>query len=195
MTEESATLSLEKVARRLDDAGITWAVFAGAAASAYGATRPLTDVDILVPAPEGERVAALFPAAQVKRRKDGTVDVIILPNFDLVAGWVGHDAESTYTIDLDAEMAARLTRHEIAGVTVPVIPAEDNILLKAIWGRGSEVGKHDWEDVEAMMVHLPALDWDYLRWRAGSSGPRQRTEQVVKRLESLSRQIDRNSTI
>jgi len=44
---------LEEIAQRLDHAGITWAVFAGAAAAAYGATRPLTDVDILVPAAEG----------------------------------------------------------------------------------------------------------------------------------------------
>jgi len=35
---------------------------------------------------------------------------------------------------------------------------ENNILLKAMWGRGPEVGKHDWEDVQAMMAHLPALD-------------------------------------
>jgi hypothetical protein len=34
---------------------------------------------------------------------------------------------------------------------VPVIPPEDNILLKALWGRGPEVGKHDWEDVREMM--------------------------------------------
>ena len=40
-------LTLEEVARRLDRAGIKWAVFAGVAAAAYGATRPLTDVDIL----------------------------------------------------------------------------------------------------------------------------------------------------
>ena len=57
----STTLSLEQVARRLDSAGIAWAVFAGAAASVYGAVHPLTDVDILVPAAEGTRVASLFP--------------------------------------------------------------------------------------------------------------------------------------
>lgn len=155
---QPTTLSLEEVARRMDDAGIAWAVFAGAAASVYGATRPLTDVDILVPSAAGDRVAALFPEARVKRGDGGIIQGIQLPNFDILAGLT--------TIDLDAEMAARLTRHEIAGVIVPVIPPEDNILLKAMWGRGSEVGKHDWEDVEEMMVHLPALDWDYLRWRA-----------------------------
>jgi hypothetical protein len=164
-------------------------VFAGAAAAAYGATRPLTDVDILVPAAEGDRVADQFPEAEVKRREDGSVRGVELPGFDLLAGLTWRDADATYTLDLDAQMAARLTRHEIIGVTVPVVPPEDNVLLKAMWGRGPEVGKHDWEDVEAMMAHLPALDWEYLRWRAGACGPRQCAQQVLERLEALWRQV------
>jgi hypothetical protein len=68
---------------------------------------------------------------------------------------------------------------------VPVIPPEDNILLKALWGRGPEMGKHDWEDVREMMAHLPTLDWQYLRWRADACGPLQRMEQVLERLEAL----------
>ena len=181
MDESKASLTLAEVTRRLDGAGITWAVFAGAAASVYGATRPLTDVDILVPTAEGECVAALFPEAQVHHREDGSVEGIQLPGFDILAGLT--------TMDLDAQMAARLTRHEIAGVTVPVIPPEDNILLKGLWGRGPEVGKHDWEDVQAMIAHLPVFDWEYLRWRADACGPRQRMERVLERLETLGRQI------
>jgi len=189
MSEPQTTLTLAEVARRLDGAGITWAVFAGAAAAVYGATRPLTDVDILVPAAEGDRVADQFPEAEVKRREDGSVRSVELPGFDLVAGLTWRDADATYTLDLDAQMAARLTRHEIIGVTVPVVPPEDNVLLKAMWGRGPEVGKHDWEDVEAMMAHLPALDWEYLRWRAGACGPRQCAQRVLERLEALWRQV------
>jgi predicted nucleotidyltransferase len=177
MTEQAIAQSLQKVAHKLDDAGITWAVFAGSAAIAYGAARPLTDVDILVPAAEGARTAALFPEAQVKRRQDGTVEWIQLPDFDILAGLT--------VLDLDDQMAARLTRHEIAGVAVPVIPPEDNILLKAMRGRGPEVGKHDWEDVEAMLAHLPTLDWEYLRWRADACLAQERREQILERLEAL----------
>jgi len=177
MTEPETRLSLGQVARRLDRAGITWAVFAGAAASVYGATRSLTDVDILVPAAEGNRIAGLFPEAAVKREDDGSVQGLELPGFDILAGLA--------TVDLDARMAARLTRREIAGVVVPVIPPEDNILLKALWGRGPEVGKHDWEDVQAMMAHIPTLDWEYLRWRTAACVPQERIEQVLERLEAL----------
>ena len=172
-------LSFHQIAQRLDHAGITWAVFAGAAASAYGAIRPLTDVDILIPSAEGERLPTLFPKAQVERREDGSVRGVQLPGFDILAG--------LSMMDLDAKMAARLTRHEIAGVIAPVIPPEDNILLKAIWGRGPGEGKHDWEDVHAMMAHIPALDWEYLRWRAEACGLGQRAQQALERLQAKER--------
>ncbi|MBN1888539.1 MAG: hypothetical protein JW850_11135 [Thermoflexales bacterium] len=177
MTESKIELSLDQVAQRLDSAGIPWAVFAGAAAAAYGSPRPLTDVDILVPAAEGAHVAALFPQAKLRRREDDFIHVIQLPGFDILAG-LG-------TMDLDEQMVARLTRHDIAGVNVSVIPAEDNILLKGLLGRGPEVGKHDWEDVQAMLAHLPAVDWEYLRWRASRCEPRDHVEQVLERIEAL----------
>jgi hypothetical protein len=180
MAGSRTALTLDEIARRLDRAGIPWVVFAGAAAGVYGADRPLTDVDILVSAAAGTRTAALFPEARVKRRGDGPVACIQLPGVDIVAG--------LDVMDVDDQMAARLTRHQIAGVEVPVIPAEDNILIKAMLGRGPEVGKHDWEDVEAMVSHLPALDWEYLCWRADQCQPRRRVEQAMQRLERLRRQ-------
>jgi hypothetical protein len=74
------------------------------------------------------------------------------------------------------EVARRLDR---AGIT---------ILIKAMLGRGPEVGKHDWEDVEAMMAHLPTLDWEYLRWRAGTCIPQEHRQPMLQRLEKLWRQ-------
>jgi hypothetical protein len=183
MNESQKVPSLEEVAQRLDRAGITWAVFAGAAAAAYGAPCPVTDVDILIPASQGERVAALFPEAHVTRHEDGSILGIQLPGFDILAGLI--------TMDLDVQMEARLTHHEIAGVAVPVIPPEDNILLKAIWGRGPEQGKHDWEDVQAMMAYLPSLDWEYLKWRADVRGPQEDVQQALERLEESWRRLSK----
>ena len=195
MNAPQTTLSLQEVARRLNRAGVPWAVFAGAAASVYGATRPLTDVDILVTAAYGGRAAALFPEGQAKHREGGAVHIIQLPGFDLVAGLTWREGDSTYTMDLDEQMAARLQHHEITGVIVPVIPPEDNILLKALFGRGPEVGKHDWEDVQAMVAHLPALDWEYLRWRVDACGSGPRMGWALERLEALRRQVGAKSPL
>jgi hypothetical protein len=184
-----SVLSLQQVARRLEEAGIVWAVFAGAAASVYGSDRPLTDVDILVPLDAGERVAALYPGAVLEREPGGRLYGIKLPDVDIIAGLTIDEDGVAYDVDLDDEMAARRTFHEIAGVRMPVIPAEDNILLKALWGRGAEQGKHDWEDVRAMMAHVD-LDWEYLRFRAESCGtvsgrPISSLRRALARLEEL----------
>jgi hypothetical protein len=170
MRPSTAELTLADVARRLDHAGVVWMVFAGAAAAVYGADRPVTDLDILVSAADGERVAALFPEGNVRRDGDGTVIAIsmastVMLDFDILAGLSHHTPDLSYKIDLDDKMAARRTYREVGAMTVPVIPREDNILLKAIWRRGPDQGKHDWQDVQAMLAHAPALDWDYLHWR------------------------------
>ena len=61
-------------------------------------------------------------------------------------------------LEMDAEMVARISYHNLIGVPVPVISVEDNIVFKAVLGRGPEVGKHDWEDVADMLRHHPNLD-------------------------------------
>ena len=78
-----------------------------------------------------------------------------------------------------------LTRHPVHGVPVPVIPPEDTALLKARMGQGPEVGKHDWQDVEAMMAFVSEFDWDYLRWRAQAILPSERRQQILRRLERI----------
>ena len=179
-----SVLPLEEVTRRLERAGVTWAVFAGAAASVYGADRPLTDVDILVSLAQGTQVACLFPGAEVKRQEDGCVRSVKLPDVDIIAGLTMFEGDVAYDVDLDPEMAARRTYHEIVGVRVPVIPREDNVLLKAVWGRGLEQGKHDWEDVRAMIAH-GEIDWGYLQWRADACGAVQSVRQALQRIAAL----------
>jgi len=179
VSEESKGLAgLGEIAAKLDGAGMQWAVFAGAAASVYGADRVVTDVDILVPAEEGDRLMALFPEAELVFSQPGLMH-LEMTGVDLLAG-LG-------TVDLDSRMATRVTRHEIGGILVPVIPPEDNILLKATWGRGLEEGKHDWEDVEAMMASVPTIDWEYLRWRAGRLGQPELVQGIMERLEGMAR--------
>ena len=190
MSKSQTPLTFSEVVRRLNQSIVPWAVFSGAAASVYGATRPITDIDILILTSAGDQVAGLFPEARVTREDDGTVTLIQLPGFDILAGLIRHNAYVSFSLELDAEMKARLTHHKINGISVPVVPPEDNILLKAILGRGPEKGKHDWEDVEAMLNHLSILDWAYLCRRAKACGPSHRMKNILKRLESLGHLAD-----
>jgi hypothetical protein len=171
------TLSLTEVAARLNKNSIPWAVFAGAAAVAYGVDRAITDVDILIPSSEGWRLPALFPEGEIKRDEAGALDGICLEGFDIIAG--------LRLVDLDEAMAARLNQGQVVGVPVPLIPVEDNIALKATWDRGPEQGKHDWQDVEEMIAAVDTLDWDYLRWRLEQLQPQEQVDRVLTRLKTF----------
>ncbi|MBN1658451.1 MAG: nucleotidyltransferase [Anaerolineae bacterium] len=176
MADPQVYETIEMIARRLDEQAVDWMVFAGAAAAIYGAQRPLTDVDVLVPASQGEKVAHLFLADPVYT-DEGRLLCIKLPGADIVPG-LG-------LFDVDEEMLSRVERHEIEGVSVPVIPVEDNVLLKAMMGRGADEGKHDWEDVAAMLTHSPQFDWDYLLWRAQAIPDQARVDAALARLQEM----------
>jgi predicted nucleotidyltransferase len=103
-----------------------------------------------------------------------------LVGIDIIAGLTG-----LYSLNVDQEMISRITKHKIAGEEVPVIPVEDNILLKAAWGRGVDLGKHDWEDVQAMMAFCPHLDWEYIQMRVQNNMDASRGPDVLKRLHRM----------
>ena len=50
------------------------------------------------------------------------------------------------------------------------------------------MGKHDWEDIRAMLAHLPALDWEYLRWRVKVCN----AESLLQRIQDEERAIKGN---
>ncbi len=180
MEQEQYWITFAEIASRLENDGIKWVVFAGAAATVYGAARPISDIDLLVEASAGGNLGDLFPEGKVCYRPDGSVEGVAIPCFDILVGW-----RRGYEIDVDDEMMSRRTHADIAGLIVPVIPVEDNILLKAIWGRGPELGKHDWEDVGAMMTGRTGLDWDYLHYRAHTGLKPERAQQILERLEQF----------
>jgi hypothetical protein len=177
---ELHVLPVNEVCQRLFASNVPWVVFAGAAAYVYGAKRPITDIDILVSSSDGRRIEKLFPEGWLRYRDDGTLAGVQLVGIDIITGITG-----LYSLDVDKAMITRITKHKIAGVKMPVIPVEDNILLKAAWGRGSEVGKHDWEDVQAMMAFCPHLDWEYIHMRAQDNMSSSLGPEVLNRLNRM----------
>ena len=64
--QKTVAAKLSVVKARLDDAGVHWAVFAGAAAHCYGSTIEVTDIDILVANDDLEKVKAALKALDLE---------------------------------------------------------------------------------------------------------------------------------
>jgi hypothetical protein len=140
--------SLQAAKDTLEKAGIPWVVFAGDAAHCYGSTREITDIDVLVKLEDLKKAQAAIKSIGAE-----AFDVVAFPDFFL-----------------DDEMIKRIKQRKLLGVTVPVIPVEDNIILKAKLHRGKDQGKHDVEDMEVMIKNEP-IDLEYLKkgiqkWKA-----------------------------
>jgi hypothetical protein len=142
---------LSIIKSRLEQAGIEWVIFAGAAAACYGSNRRITDVDILIGVGDLEKV------------KDASKGVDV-EGFDIGCGAEIKTDQGTCLFFLDDEMIERANRKKLFGVDVPVMSAEDNIVLKAILQRGAERGKHDVEDIKFMLAH-GKVDLKYLERR------------------------------
>ena len=172
-------LSLQEIAHRLDMAQVPWAVFAGAAVALYANEGGYSDVDILIRCEDGQCVADLFPEAFTDFQEDGTVGCIEFPGVEIIAGL------SFYcSLAMDDAMIARLERQQLDGVSVSLVCLEDNIAIKAMFGRGPEIGKQDWDHVAQMMSPAKKLDWDYLAWRLHDCVP-DRAEMLLMRLRKM----------
>ena len=155
----------QKVVHKLNGSNVLWGIFAGAAVKIYGGTRPITDIDILTPTDAGKHIATALPDAIRYFDEDGRISGLELPDIEIIAGLT-----RSLTFLLDEEMIARLHRGTLLGVDVPALSVEDNLAFKVILGRGPEVGKHDWEDIDALLSRY-APDWDYLYLRLERSVP------------------------
>ena len=136
--------NLLAVAEVLKSAKLPWALYAGCAAVAYGATRVVTDIDIVIAsqAVPNLLVETFVDAQRIRRDKVlvGRADVrarsIRFPCVDRRERcWV-----------FDEVVVERIQQKVIFGSQYPVVPPEDVIVIKSLMQR-DEAGKHDVEDV------------------------------------------------
>jgi predicted nucleotidyltransferase len=64
---------------------------------------------------------------------------------------------------MDEEMQKNLRYRRLYELEVPVVPLEDNIILKAALGRGSDQGKFDLQDIIDMKKN--SINHEYLKRR------------------------------
>jgi hypothetical protein len=149
--QNAVAAKLSVVKARLDEAGVRWAIFAGAAAHCYGSTIEVTDIDILIANDDLEKAKS-------------TLKGVDMQGFDFGAGGTIPTPQGACNFFLDEEASARIQRRLFLSVDVPVISVEDNIIFKAILQRGEEEGKHDIEHIRDMVRH-ERIDLGYLKRR------------------------------
>jgi len=163
MLDQFSVLTL--VTARLDRAGIAYMVTGSIAVSLYAEPRMTRDVDLVVDLQpsDAERVIALFAADFVCDA--GRVQTAIADRsmFNLI------HTEAVVKIDVivrkdDAyrqEEFRRRRQAEIGGAAIWVVSAEDLILSKLAWARGSR-SEFQMRDVRNVIAAQPALDWRYV---------------------------------
>ena len=167
-SDEVFRSKLSAVKDRLEEAGVEWVVFAGAAAHCYGSGREVTDIDILVRAVDLEK-------AKVALKGIG--------GFDVVADLEIRTNQGICRFFMDNEMIERTRWMQLFGVMVPVVPVEDNIVFKAILQRGENQGKHDIDDIERMIKN-EKVDSEYLKKRIRKYQAEKRVKPLLMRLMS-----------
>jgi hypothetical protein len=175
---------LREAAARLDASGLPWCVMAGAAATCYGVTRPITDIDILICSADTGRILALFPEGQPKPPKHPGEHALDLGPLEVWWGTLRlNGGGQLYDFTPDASLLQRITRQQITGVAVPIMPAEDIIIFKAILQRGPAQHKHDPQDIQAIQAARgKQLGLVYMKERAVACAALERVGQYLQRL-------------
>ncbi len=146
---EELKSKLLKIKEIFKENNVTWMIFAGTAAYCYGSKRKITDIDILV------------RSIDLEKAKNALKNI---KGIDIIADLKIVKNGKTYFFSMDNEMIKRIKYRKIFDVEVPLIPVEDNIILKAILQRNEKEGKHDIEDIENMIKN-ERIDFEYLKER------------------------------
>lgn len=165
---EKTRFKLSAVKDRFAEAGIPWAIFAGAAAHCYGSNREITDIDILVRCEDLDRAKV-------------ALEDIDTTGFDVGCGAEIPTPQGTCSFFLDQEMTERIRWKRLYGIRVPVMSVEDNIVLKAILQRGIEEGKHDVQDIRDMIKNQK-IDRQYLQRRIKKCHSQERVKPILQTL-------------
>jgi predicted nucleotidyltransferase len=151
---------LDEAQQAAEHSGVPYLFMGGLASAAYGRPRWTHDIDLFVRPDDvrslldqlgqvGFRTQETDPTWLAKGIKEGVlVDVIFRVSGDIY---------------LDDEVLAHSTMREIKGIRLPVVSAEDLVVIKACTHK--EVTPRHWYDGLAILAETE-MNWDYLLARA-----------------------------
>ncbi len=176
--------TLRKVFKILKENGIRYGIFAGTHVFLLTSYRDSTDVDILVADEDFEKLSDFFKG-HVKRRKEKNVngDFFYLNedrNLEFVSRLDFIESGEIYPIRLTPLAWENNWKFKVDEVEVVLLNPVDTVLEKAILPRGKEVGKHDLEDIKAL-VNVCDIDKDYLEKRVDEMKAKEHVKNILQK--------------
>ncbi len=151
---------LRQTARALSDGNMPHVFMGGLASAALGRPRWTHDIDVFVKPVDNRRALDLLESAGFTTQETNPGWIYKALKDDVLVDVIFRSAGS---VELDDEMVSRARSSDVAGSRVPVISAEDLIVIKALVFK--ERAPRHWYDALALLQRTD-LDWDYLIRRA-----------------------------
>ena len=172
---------LKDIILRLNNADICYGLFGGTQVWLTTASRETTDIDILVANKDFDKVRSLFLDSVYKEKEIGNFLYLPKHNIEFGSNVSPKVNEVKYLFLLTDPCSENRVKITFPDCELYFLNPTDTILLKAILQRGIEKGKHDLEDIEAL-VNCIEIDKDYLQKRFEECGC---DERVMKCLSNF----------
>jgi predicted nucleotidyltransferase len=150
----------------LERANVPHLLMGGIASALVGRPRFTHDIDVFVRQHDSTRALEALEAAGFTTKVEDPSWLYKAFRRDVLVDLIFRSEGEIY---LDEEMLERATRYDLGGRTVPIVPAEDLVVMKALAHR--EETPRYWHDALSIVAR-EELDWDYLIRRALRHGGR-----------------------
>jgi len=172
---------LQYVLERLGETTIRYGLYSGAHVSIITGSRVFTDVDLLVHDEDLAMLRETFPSAKRTDRGHGICLYVgdgelieFIGRGDLIKDGI------KYPFRLTQLALTRLTTYTTTLAKITVVDPVDTMVLKSVLGRGEDQGKHDLEDMAALLARVD-IDERYLNARLDEVRAREVTRQTWRR--------------
>lgn len=165
VTEANLLAALDTTLKVLDSEGLDAVLMGGIASAIHGRPRWTHDLDVFTRPQHARHLLQRFAEAGFDVTEDDPFWLFKAVKDNVLVDIIFRSVGDIY---LDDEMLARAQHGDFRGRCVPVVSAEDLVVIKAL--AHAEHSPRHWHDALAIIARHD-IDWDYLLSRA-RHGPR-----------------------
>jgi hypothetical protein len=157
---------LRSVLPLLESAGIRYGLYSSAHVVAFSGHRVPSDIDIIISVTDLPKLMELFPQSRTEWSPNGIrVFVGEQDEIEFIASIQVYASGQYFPYVLNDSAYSHVKHCKLdEDLTISLLDPADTVLLKAMLQRGAEQGKHDVEDIEALIMNVE-LDLKYLHTR------------------------------